>query len=834
MPEEHPIIISTPDDGSLKGVDRLSVIRMISQAVMKLDGTRRNIQMYPEGHEAIQKSMEEATALLSKIFSLIPAIALTVEKESLFFGNDLLDMQQTGAREFLSILKLHDISFIQFQKELTPKELLPFLALFSGVKDSLGRHEESVKNRLLREFPHITVKFLDYSGLGLAIEEKVSGPAEQIGPRRHGAMSGQGSSAPQGGGGGTTHYVIEGKERAEQDSLYSLDTDHRETLHASAQTYAHTSGGHVINIEQEGESAQPNDPPAAGVPADGRSSVTDYEALLSTYLNRLGEMGSDSPEASPGSDPDMDERVQLYEKRLEAYLNHPRKRTGELLTPREHTTIIQTFLKNLNPALKKQFESFDFDKLLQNERALSFENLLEGDDLRTTFDALRQANEENKEISPTLITLVKKMFAALGEYDSMGKQAGQEDTGRIKDQVEKLFERETYEKFVVDAYEKRLKQLSGSSADQIAKDHSFSLEKCLQTLEEGHITRQITHALTALIEEEKSPDIYKDYLNCLLIISMDLLKYDAFDWLETVYALFKRHGEAHPDAKIMVAAQKGSAHFVGQSFISRILDAMKSDQEERARRAKAFFMILGGDSVPALLTLFFQSASPLEGEVLIHYLEIFRKETLFNLGQVLSSPDLFLSDHLITLMIRFKDKSIAPFFKRLLTHEDPDIQEQAVELLLEHGDSDAIDRVRCRIFSKDMALSLAAIEQAGRFRLSLLAPALEEELTRHLLLMPDIEKKKVIVSALGAIGDPSALPVFETIAKKSFSLKARRLNELKAVVFQSLERFPRHAISNLIAIGKRLKDPQVQAALETLSGEHRVTQSIEKEETRFR
>jgi hypothetical protein len=100
--------------------------------------------------------------------------------------------------------------------------------------------------------------------------------------------------------------------------------------------------------------------------------------------------------------------------------------------------------------------------------------------------------------------------------------------------------------------------------------------------------------------------------------------------------------------------------------------------------------------------------------------------------------------------------------------------------------------------------------------------------------MPDIEKKKVIVSALGAIGDPSALPVFETIAKKSFSLKARRLNELKAVVFQSLERFPRHAISNLIAIGKRLKDPQVQAALETLSGEHRVTQSIEKEETRFR
>ena len=803
-------------------MESTSMMRLVSQAIIKLDGARRSIQMYPKGHAAIQKSMEEAISILSKIFSIIPAIALTVDKEGISFGNDLLDMQQPGIKELFSILKMNDIAFIQLQKEITQKELFNFLCLFSGMKDSLGQNEETFKRRGLSEFPHISLKFLDYSALGLSIEENISGPSEaQHQIRKQSAMGVQGVTdrSHEGEGEASPYSKIGGGSRSGQEVVYSLDEE-KEEQRISSRTRpnsgAHAPGDPVIHIVQDKETDRPEGPTSEFLAGTNPTSVDDYEALLSTYLNRLGEMEPNTTSPTAGDDTDMDERVQMYEKQLESYLTSPRGETSQLLTPREQTIVIRTFLKNLNPALKKQFESFDFDKILQNEKGLSFDTLPDKEDLRAIFDALRQANEDNKEISPTLITLVKKMFAALGKYDATAKKEQADEAVKIQDQIEKLFERETYEKFVVNAYEKRLKQLSGSAADHIASDGAFSLEKFLQTLEEGHISRQIAHALTALTEEERSPDIYKDYVHSLLLISPDLLQYDAFDWLEKVYSLIRRHGEKHPDAKLSMTANIGRSYFFSPSFISKIMEAVKSERIERAQKANEFFMVLGGESVPTLLELFFQSDSPLEEEMLLHYLETFRPETLVNLARVLSAPDLFLSDHLITLMIRFKDKTIAPFFHRLLIHDDPAIQAQATEILLEFGDTMAMNLLRERFYSKDRSTSLAAAAQVGRLRIHGLAPIIAAELSKGLLTMTDIEKKKAIVRALGEMGDPAFLPLFETIAAKRISLNPKRLHELQAVLFESLDRFPRQALSHLMAVGKGLKNLQVQEVIKRL------------------
>lgn len=846
MPEEPPKITTKSGDYSVKGRDKASLIRLISQTVIKLDSARKSIQMYPEGHEAIQKSMEEVSSLLSKLFNLMPVLPLTVEKDSLLFENETLDTQQTGVREFLSVLKLYDIIFIQFKKELPQKELLQFLTLFPGKKDSSGRRGEAVKNSLSREFSHITVRFVDYSGLGLAIEEEISGPVEHSDSFRSGATTGPtlAPSRPSSTASGPFRYGaetgpttpiqniekapvyrIEGDDGSEKIPIYSPDKENKQNVYASAEDYE-KSFGSFFNKRESGRGGGQTGR-SQGVPEGEIASVTDYENLLKSYLNTLGEMGAASPETPDGSDPDISERVQTYEKRLESYLTHPKKSTGEPLTPREHTKIIQTFLKQLNPTLRKQFESFDFGKLLQEDTARSFDTLLDSDNVQTTFDALKQANEEDREISPTLISLVKKMFSSLGEKHSMQKKAETAETEKLQNHIEQLFERETYEKFVIDAYEKRLKQLTDSSSDMFFKNHSFSLEASLKTLDDAPITRQITHAMTSLIDEEKTPEIYKDYLNCLLIISADLFKYNEFEWLKTLYSLFKQHGDSHPDPKIRVTAQKGSAHFLTQSCISRILETMKNEQKETADQAKDFFMLLGGETVPALMALFFNSTNPVEQAHLTRKLEVFRKETISNLHQVLSSQDVFLSEHLITLMIQFKDETIAPFFQPLRVHEDPEIQKKALNVLLEYGDPDAINQVRDRILSKETSVCLSAIEQAGQFRVKALVPDLVRELTRHFLFMSDMDKKEAIVRALGAIGDPSALPVFEEIAGRSFSLRSRHLNNLKCIIFQSLERFPTHELSGLITMGKRLKDQRIQAAIETLSVNEKSSNEIE-------
>ncbi|MBU0995663.1 MAG: hypothetical protein KJ737_24475 [Proteobacteria bacterium] len=810
MPDEKEKQDSTID--AAKKTEKYSSVRIISQAVTKLDNARRNIQMYPEGHEAIQKSIGDTSETLSHVFRRISRIDIRAEKDCLSVENETLDMQQTANREFLSFLKQYDIAAIQFEKGVPQKEIYNFLKLFSGVKDHNARHMDAVKEKLKTNFPHISVSFVDYSGLGLTVEDEVSGPVEHSGG--HAKASGKGLQSSLQGQPKASVYVIGDSEDSPVGSDPSPHLKTREAIVARAEDYEKTLGSYLGQTQVKGDALKGH---VQDVEKDLLSSVADYEKSLKTYLDQPAEDRKGYTGGSTEDDKDMLSSVEDYEKMLERYLNHPPVDKDGQPAPHDREDVVKTFLKQLNPRLKKQFQSFDFDKILNGEIPASFDKLFNDEDARTTFDALRQANEEDREISPTLIGLVKKMLTSSGGEKVKEENLDRIETEKLHDKIEDLFEREAYEKFIGDDYDKRLKKLTDFSSEQLPSDQSFPLDSHLKTFADDYITRQISRALMSLIQDQDTFDIYKDYMSCLLAISSDLMTYKEFDLLSQIRLLLKSHGDSHADNKVRIAAQKGVNHFLSPSFTAKVLEAIDSDHNETARRANDFFVSLGPEIVPALMALFFRTPDSSARAHLVNKLGGYREETIAQINKLLESQDVFLSEDLITLMVRFKDDSFVSYFKAILDNDDPDTQEKAIDVLLEYGDETAVERVRGCILSKEEELYLPAIKRAGRFRIRALVSDLAKELERSLFTMTNIPRKEAIVMALGAIGDNGALPVFEKIARRSLCLKPGKLNDLKALLYQSLNEFQREDITGLIHIGKKLKDQRIKAALEKLT-----------------
>jgi hypothetical protein len=89
-------------------------------------------------------------------------------------------------------------------------------------------------------------------------------------------------------------------------------------------------------------------------------------------------------------------------------------------------------------------------------------------------------------------------------------------------------------------------------------------------------------------------------------------------------------------------------------------------------------------------------------------------------------------------------------------------------------------------------------------------------LKKIILFEVDYRENEEIIRALGAIGDPKAVPELERIARGGWPLFPRSRERMKAVLFESLEQYPRQSIRGLIALGGQSSDPRVLRACRRL------------------
>ncbi len=150
--------------------------RLLSEAVIELNISRKNVGIYPPGHIQIVKSIDRAYFLLGKMFEIRAEMTLGVAKDTLLVGNDYLDKKNPVYRDFALSLNQQGIAAVTFIRGLSKEELVGFHRILTTKSEDIraaGGIEKVMSDAAIE---HINILAIDYSSFHVTEEQEISEP----------------------------------------------------------------------------------------------------------------------------------------------------------------------------------------------------------------------------------------------------------------------------------------------------------------------------------------------------------------------------------------------------------------------------------------------------------------------------------------------------------------------------------------------------------------------------------------------------------------------------------------------------------------------------------
>ncbi|NTW68129.1 MAG: hypothetical protein HGB21_17740, partial [Nitrospirae bacterium] len=147
--------------------------RLLSDAVIELNISRKNVSIYPPGHLQITKSIDRAFEVLMKMFEIRQEMTLGIAKDTLFVGQNYLDQRNPVYRDFALSLNQQGIAAVTFLRGLDRAELERFHRIITAKQEeieALGGIAKVVENAGI---PHIRVMAIDYASFHLTEEKEI-------------------------------------------------------------------------------------------------------------------------------------------------------------------------------------------------------------------------------------------------------------------------------------------------------------------------------------------------------------------------------------------------------------------------------------------------------------------------------------------------------------------------------------------------------------------------------------------------------------------------------------------------------------------------------------
>jgi HEAT repeat protein len=753
--------------------------RLLSDAVIELNISRKNVSIYPPGHIQITKSIERAYEVLIKLFEIRQEMTLGVAKDTLFVGQDYLDQRNPVYRDFALSMNHQGIAAVTFMRGLDREQLVRFHRIITAKPDeitAMGGIAKVVENAGI---PNIRVMAIDYASFHLT-EEKEIFKAQPKAGEKAGDKPGAG---------------------VWQDFVSLLSSG------------ALATSGEGVSLKD--------------------SSQIDPAELAKLLNERKLDSGA---------------AVQSYDRIISSYVRTSAEK--KQLTQEQSQTIsnLNNLLKDLHPDIRKQFLSTAFKNVSENAESAGSEEVLGGlgDDM--IIDMLRQASSEGREISPTLTGLLGKLASVRDRSGSapagggsgkgtaasgvgkagrspgsvvgtaFGAGTGSSSGGKagagpeiLPEHMAKLFDREKYEGYVEKEYDDILKSVSerAETMAATAKDR-FPVEDYIKELEDQHLDFQIGRAVLAFMEENIDEEDYREFSRKLVAIVPDMLVSGHFPLLLDTLQTLRWHLSDKKSEGIRACAAEALKVFWEPAFIDKSLEAFDAWSRTRGKDSQAFMLALGPILVPGLLEIYSYDTAPGGRRVLFDLLCTFGKDTVAEAVKRLGDPRAYYVRNLLMLIRRAGTPAVTAEVKPLLKHADPKVRHDALAVLLRFKDPVAVGILRQEINSKDPDVSSAAVLLAGQFRVADVVEDILPLIKRTILFETDYGVNEEIIRVLGEIGDARAIPDLEKLAKAGWSLYRTSPARMKTTLFESLGRYPKESVAELIKIGERSDDDKIR------------------------
>lgn len=708
--------------------------KLLSDAVIELNISRKNIGIYPPGHIQIIRSIDRTFEILTRLFEIRPELTLGVAKDTLLVGQNYLDRKNPVYRDFALSLNQLGIAAVTFMRGLTTEELTRFHRVLTTRSDEITAAGGLVKLMADSSLEHIRIVPLNYNGFHVTEEREIFKPGTANGDRP-----------------GTDLW---------QDFITHLSSG--------------TLGGQGQGV-----------------------SIRDQEHIDPADLARL--LNERKLEAGAA--------IESYDRIISSHIRGAAEKKQLTRDQSKSLSNLNMLLKDLKPELRKQFLSVAFERVSSRSGA-GIEEIVGGltDDM--VIEMLTQANAEGREISPTLAGLIAKLAGSRTQAPA----ADDGPTAILQEQMEKLFDREKYEDYVSDNYQTMLKQMMETA--QIAAA-SFPLDDHLKTLEDSHLDSQIGRAVLAFMEENLEEEDYKELAGKLVALMPGFLETGNFELLFDISEALRRHMTDKPFQGTRESAGEALKMFTDPEFIKKVLHAFEVWMRDKGQEAAGFIKALGPDTIPGLMDIYGRD-EPLAGKhVLFNLLCLFGEPALREAHKRLRDP----RNHLVKLLLfirRAGSPASIPHVRPLISHQDPQVMLEALSTLLKFKDREAPPLLRNAIRSDDPDISSKAVSLAGQYRVADVTEDVLALIKRVILFETDHAFNMEIIKVLGEIGDPRAVPDLENLARAKWSLYPESLKGMKEALFESLGRYQRESIVNLLQIGEQSNNDTIKRACKKL------------------
>ena len=147
--------------------------QLLSEAVIELNISRKNVGIYPPGHIQIAKSIERTYQILQKMLEIRAEMTLGVAKDTLLVGQDYLDQKNPVYRDFAISMSQREIASVTFIRGLDKDELVRFQQILTTRPEDIRGSGGITKVMAEVDIPHIRIRSIDYDRFHFTEEQEI-------------------------------------------------------------------------------------------------------------------------------------------------------------------------------------------------------------------------------------------------------------------------------------------------------------------------------------------------------------------------------------------------------------------------------------------------------------------------------------------------------------------------------------------------------------------------------------------------------------------------------------------------------------------------------------
>jgi hypothetical protein len=216
--------------------------------------------------------------------------------------------------------------------------------------------------------------------------------------------------------------------------------------------------------------------------------------------------------------------------------------------------------------------------------------------------------------------------------------------------------------------------------------------------------------------------------------------------------------------------------------------------------------------IPYLLDALSEESDTSTRRFIISLVASVRRDAVDHIAKRLNESSWYITRNMLYLIRECRGTSCTSAVRVFLEHEVPLVRLEALRTLLSFQDPDAYAYVTKFLRSDVFQLQEGAVRLAGAYRIKHAVPHLKK-----LLREKDIRKrsnfKRVIVRALGRIGDSRAVNDLLNICNSTSGLRKDEFDKLQTEIFRTLHNYPVATIRPLIDYGMHSANKEIVAII---------------------